>query len=122
MGNTINTEIKTLIFLPWLYDVKRERGKSSYVKTAKHLGYPFRRLQRCMASNSTQPNVCIIKTKEHMEIKYEILTSPAVDADLFYVYKMVYIKGEIKSSHRIYESKDMTSCRNMITELERSLK
>lgn len=54
-----------------------------------------------------------------MEIKYSILTGPpAVAKDLFFVYKLVYLKGEIKSSHRIYESNDVSECRNMITELE----
>ncbi len=58
-----------------------------------------------------------------MEIKYQILTGPPeISKDLFYVYKLIYLKGEMKSSHRIYESNDVCECRNMITELEGSQK
>lgn len=52
-----------------------------------------------------------------MEIKYEIMKF-----ETFILYKKVFLKGELKGTHRIYESKEENECLKMKKELEGALK
>jgi len=56
-----------------------------------------------------------------MEIKYEIIPFEAPTTS-FILYKKVFLKGELKGTHRVYESVNHDECLKMKKELERSLK
>jgi hypothetical protein len=56
-----------------------------------------------------------------MEIKYEIMNFVS-ETETFILYKKVFLKGELKGTHRVYESVDESECLKMKKELERNLK
>jgi len=56
-----------------------------------------------------------------MEIKYEIMKFVS-ETETFILYKKVFLKGELKSNHRVYESREESECIKMKKELEGALK
>jgi hypothetical protein len=55
-----------------------------------------------------------------MEIKYQTIVSE--EDKMYLIYKAIYLKGELKSKHLIYETKDSDEWIKMKKELDRSLK
>ena len=56
-----------------------------------------------------------------MKIEYEIIPFVS-ETQSFILYKKVFLKGELKGTHRVYESVNHDECLKMKKELERSLK
>lgn len=55
-----------------------------------------------------------------MEIKYQTIVSE--EDNMYLIYKTIYLKGELKSKHLIYETKDSNEWLKMKKELEGALK
>lgn len=53
-----------------------------------------------------------------MEITYEIIN--CTETCKFYIYKNVYIRGELKSAYLIFESQDANECQKILKTLRES--